>query len=283
LGDSCPNALFGTFDPATKQFNNNAAQWLVAKGETVRQSVWSPDIPDPNQKNINVGSGQLLLHLDKDGTYPGGAGSSVTPRLKTEPRFNEGTYAARVLVDQIAIPSQITGDPVVETFYIQSPSIFSGTPKPPGSYGEVDFEYYLAPSVRLQFNSWDCEPAEEPNAKLPCQPQPPFQSLGPLPIGWLTFVMKVTAGSQGGVDFFVVDDSGEAIQRASLAPPYVPESNSKMGIFFQVWAENAAKMTADHNLLVDWVLHLPKRVDLSPKEVWELGKASSGLRVDSAP
>jgi hypothetical protein len=245
--------LFDDFEYPTTELP--AHGWYVRSrqgGPGAPGAGWNPAavsiVADPAQ-----GANRLLrLEAATDGTVGGTVQAEVG---RSERRFREGTYAARIRFSDAPLEGQ-RGDRVVQTFFAIGPPL--ARPLDP-AYSEIDFEYlpnggWGTADATMFMTSWDTYQEDPPIEKLSHTLRPGSLS------GWHTLVIQV---AKGDVRYFI-----DGQQHARHGGRFYPDS--LMSIVFNLWFQNGGLLPAGaprrYQQDVDWVFHQRDTV-LSPTQV----------------
>jgi len=225
-------------DPALAAFG-----WNVSLGDSNGPGAgqWNPELVR-FVDDLDDGSNRLLrmvARVDESGT---GQSEIATG----EPRFLEGTYAARVLLSDIPVSPE-GGDGTVQSFFTISDHDLGY------DYSECDFEYlpngsWTTPATapRMIVTTWDY--TDEIPGGSPDEAQSDERP-GSLADAWHTLVIHVLDGE---VSYFI---DSEPLTPEPHGGDYYPES--PMRIAFQDWIAWLADSTEirEYAWDIDWVYH----------------------------
>jgi hypothetical protein len=256
VGGKAPTTTATLFDdfayPAT---DLPAHGWYVRSqqgGPGARGAGWSPAavsiVADPAQ-----GANRLLrLEAATDGTVAGTVQAEVG---RTERRFLEGTYAARIRFSDAPLEGQ-RGDRIVQTFFAIGPPL--ARPLDP-AYSELDFEYlpnggWGTADATMFMTSWETYQEDPLVEKLSHTLRPGSLS------GWHTLVIQV---GKSDVRYFI--DGQQHARHGGRSYP-----DSLMSIVFNLWFQDGGLLPAGaprrYQQDVDWVFQQRDTV-LSPTQV----------------
>jgi hypothetical protein len=245
--------LFDDFDYPSKELATHG--WYVRSrkgGPGALDAGWSPSgvsiVADPAQRANRL----LRLEAATDGTVAGTLQAEVG---RSERRFREGTYAARIRFSDAPLQGP-RGDRVVQTFFAIGPPL--ARPLDP-AYSELDFEYlpnggWGATAATMFMTSWDTYQEDPVVEKMTHT----FHA-GSL-AGWHTLVIQVGGGE---VRYFI-----DGHRQARHGGRFYPDS--LMSIVFNLWFQTGGLLPAGaprrYQQDVDWVFQQPDAV-LSPGQV----------------